>query len=45
MKEIVIDGANVVEQVKTLREPFRQLRFCFTGDQFADMMETLHKLI
>ena len=45
MKEIVIDGANVVEQVKTLREPFRQLRFCFTGEQFADMMETLHKLI
>ncbi len=45
MKEIVIDGADLVEQVKALREPFRELRFCFTGDQYADLVETLHKLI
>jgi len=45
MKEIVIDGADLVEQVKALREPFRELRFCFTGDQYADLVENLHKLI
>ncbi|MGO9114480.1 MAG: hypothetical protein ACLP9L_35130 [Thermoguttaceae bacterium] len=45
MKEIVIDGADLVEQVKALREPFRDLRFCFTGDQYADLVENLHKLI
>ncbi|MGA2027129.1 MAG: glycine cleavage system protein T [Syntrophobacteraceae bacterium] len=45
MKEIVIDGADLVEQVKALREPFRELRFCFTGDQYADLVEKLHQLI
>ncbi len=45
MKEIVIDGADLVEQVKALREPFRELRFCFTGDQYADLVEKLHKFI
>jgi aminomethyltransferase len=45
MKEIVIDGVDLVEQVKALREPFRELRFCFTGDQYADFVEKLHKLI
>ncbi len=45
MKEIVIDGADLAEQVKALREPFRELRFCFTGDQYADLVESLHKLI
>ncbi|MGP0046789.1 MAG: glycine cleavage system protein T, partial [Syntrophobacteraceae bacterium] len=45
MKEIVIDGVDLVEQVKALREPFRELRFCFTGDQYADFVEDLHKLI
>ncbi len=45
MKEIVIDGADLVEQVKAFREPFRELRFCFTGDQYADLVENLHKLI
>jgi aminomethyltransferase len=45
MKEIVIDGADLVEKVKALREPFRELRFCFTGDQYADLVEKLHKLI
>jgi len=45
MKEIVIDGADLVEQVKALREPFRELHFCFTGDQYADLVEKLHKLI
>ncbi len=45
MKEIVIDGVDLVEQVKALREPFRELRFCFTGDQYVDFVEDLHKLI
>ena len=45
MKEIVIDGANPVDQVKALREPFRELRFCFTGDEYADLVEELHRLI
>ncbi len=45
MKEIVMDGADRLEQIKALREPFRELRFCFTGDQYADLVEELHRLI
>jgi len=45
MKEIVIGGVDSIEQVRTLREPFRELSFCFTGDQYADLVENLHKLI
>ncbi len=45
MKEIIIDGADLVERVKALREPFRELRFCFTGDRYADFVENLHRLI
>jgi len=45
MKEIVIGGVDSIEQVRTFREPFRELSFCFTGDQYADLVENLHKLI
>ena len=45
MKEIVIEGANPVDEVKSLREPFRELRYCFTGDEYADLMESLRSLV
>jgi aminomethyltransferase len=45
MKEVIIDGANMVEEVKAFRRPFRELRFCFGGDEYADLVEKLHKLI
>ena len=45
MKEIVIEGADRLEQVKALREPFRELLFCFGGDRYADLVEKMHKLI
>jgi aminomethyltransferase len=45
MKEIIVDGVDLAERVKALREQFRELRFCFTGDEYADLVESLHKLI
>jgi aminomethyltransferase len=45
MKEIIINDADLVDRVKALREPFRQLRFCFTGNEYEDLVESLHKLI
>jgi aminomethyltransferase len=45
MKEIVIDGADAVEQVRAFRQQFRELRFCFTGDEYAEVLEKLCKLI
>ena len=42
MKEVVMDGAKVVSQVRTLREPFRELRYCFGGKEYEDFMQKLH---
>ncbi|MEN6442014.1 MAG: glycine cleavage system aminomethyltransferase GcvT [Syntrophobacter sp.] len=45
MKEAVVDGRNVAAQVKALRAPFRELRFCFRDDQYADLIQKLHRLL
>jgi aminomethyltransferase len=45
MKEVVFDGTRVADQVNALREPFRELHFCFSGDEYADLVQDLHGLI
>ena len=45
IKDVVIRDANVNEQVKKLREPFRELQFCFRGDEFADVLKKLHEFL
>jgi aminomethyltransferase len=45
IKEAVTDGANVVSRVKALREPFRELRFCFRGSEYEDLLQGLHALL
>ena len=45
IKEAVKDGANVASQVKALREPFRELRFCFRGSEYEDVLQRLHGLL
>jgi aminomethyltransferase len=45
MKDVVFEEANVIDQVKALREPFRELRFCFSSDEYADLIQELHGLI
>jgi len=42
LKEVVMDGANVVSQVKALREPFRELRYCFRGEEYRDFIQKMH---
>jgi aminomethyltransferase len=43
--DVVTKDADVTDQVRALREPFCELQFCFSGDEFADGMLKLHKLI
>ena len=45
IKEAVTDGANVASRVKALREPFRELRFCFRGSEYEDLLQKLHALL
>ena len=43
--DVVMNEAEVTDQVKELRERFCELQFCFCGDQYADVMEKLHELL
>lgn len=45
MRDVVIKDAVVTDQVKALRERFRELRFCFHGDEYAGMLQKLHELL
>jgi aminomethyltransferase len=45
MHAVVIDNATVLDQVRKLRERFREMRFCFSGDEYDDLIQTLHQLI
>lgn len=44
MKDAVMNRLDVKSQVKALREQFRELRFCFRGDEYADIIQQLHNL-
>ena len=43
--DVVTNEANVSDQVKELRERFCALQFCFSGDEYTDVMERLHGLV
>ncbi len=43
--DVVIKDINVTDQVKALRERFRELQFCFRDDKYADILQKLHDLL
>jgi aminomethyltransferase len=43
--DVVMNKANVTDQVKALRERFSELQFCFRGNEYAGVMEKLHELL
>lgn len=45
MREVIADGANVASQVKAFRARFRDLRFCFRQEDYADLIQELHGLL
>ena len=45
MHDVVVKDNSVIDQVKTLREQFSELQFCFRGDEYADMLHKLHALL
>jgi aminomethyltransferase len=42
---VVTKNSRVIDQVKTLRKRFCELRFCFRGDEYADVVQKLHHLL
>jgi len=45
VKEVVINDADVKDQVMSLRKSFYELQFCFRGDEYADVLQKLHDLL
>ena len=45
IREVVVEGKNVKEEVAGLRAHFTDIRYCFSGEDFSAVMEKLHKLI
>ncbi len=43
--DVVANDTNVTDQVKTLRQRFRELQFCFRGEEYADVLQKLHELL
>jgi len=43
--DAVVNNAKVIDQVKTLRKEFQELRFSFKGEEFTGVVEKLHTLI
>jgi aminomethyltransferase len=45
IRDLVIENKSVKENVKTLRERFLDLRFCFAENEFTEVMQKLHSFI
>ncbi|MBW1896479.1 MAG: glycine cleavage system aminomethyltransferase GcvT [Deltaproteobacteria bacterium] len=43
--DAIANDANVVQEVKALRKQFGELRFCFRGEEYGDLIQKLHELI
>ncbi len=43
--DVVVNDANVIDQVKGLRDRFMELQFCFRGDEYADILQQLQSLV
>lgn len=41
----VLDGKNVKEEVKKLREYFQEIKFCFNEPEIREKIQAMHKLI
>ena len=45
ISDAIINDAPVADQVKALRKKFQRLLFSFCGDEYAGLMQKLHKLL
>jgi len=43
--DVVIKDSVVIEKVRAFRDRFRELQFCFRGDEYSGMLEKLHRLL
>jgi aminomethyltransferase len=42
--DVIFRDSNVKQEVSSLRKRFLDMQYCFSGGEFEDLMQTLHKL-
>ena len=45
IRDVVIDGTSVKQQVKEFRKNFLDLKYCFSDSQYDELLQQLHSLI
>jgi aminomethyltransferase len=45
MADVILRGKNVKEDIRAFRQRFLEMRYCFGGDQFEDLVQQLHSLV
>jgi glycine cleavage system T protein len=43
--DVITGNKGVKEEIKSFRKNFRKMQFCFSANEFDDLMQKLHKLI
>jgi len=43
--DVIFRNSNIKQEVSSLRKRFLDMQYCFSGGEFEDLMQTLHKLI
>jgi len=45
IRDVVVNDADIIDQIKMLRKPFCKLQFCFRENEYAELLQKLHKLL
>ena len=45
VSDVVINNAQVIEKVRSLRARFLELQYCFKGEEFTDVLHRMHDLL
>jgi len=45
VRDAIIDDSNVIDRVKDLRKQYCELKFCFHGEEYDDLLQQVHKLL
>jgi aminomethyltransferase len=45
IKDAIVNDARVLDSVIALRKKFQDLRFCFSRDDYAELIQALHRLV
>jgi glycine cleavage system T protein (aminomethyltransferase) len=45
IRDVIVTGSDVKGKVQELRDRFSRLQFCFSSNDFSDLMERLHALL